>query len=149
MTASSAWLPVTALALRQPLMAMDVGNGALEMYRPLPSVLYTRACGQCTTALAEGWLRCTEGIWPTVDKLMVFNDWQLMTNYDSEARSRLTGWVVEHRAQFRAAWFSSGSRLVSMGVSVASVATSMFGVPMHAPSDRESFLAQLNAALQT
>lgn len=149
MTASSAWLPVTSLALRQPLMSMDVGNGALEMYRPLPSIIYTRSHGQLTTALADGWIACTADIWPTVDKLMVFNDWQLMTNYDSEARARLTGWVVAHRAQFSAAWFSSGSRLVSMGVSVASVATSMFGVPMHAPLDRDAFLAQLNAAIQT
>lgn len=148
MTASSPWLAVPSSALQRQLMSMDVGTGALEMYRPLPNVIYTRARGQCATPLAEGWVRSTEDIWPTVDKLMVFNDWQLMTSYDSEARSRLTGWVVAHRTQFSAAWFSSGSRLVNMGVSVASVATSMFGVPMHAPSDRDAFLAQLNAALK-
>lgn len=142
------WLPVSSLALQQPLMAMDVGDGALEMYRPLPSVIYTRARGQLTTSLAGGWARSTETIWSSVDKLTVFNDWQLMTGYDSDARAGLTSWVIAHRMQFRAAWFSSGSRLVNMGVSVASVATSMFGVPMHAPSDRDTFLARLNQAIQ-
>ena len=142
------WLPVTSTALQQRLMALDVGRGTLEMYRPLPNIIYTRARGICATELAHEWVRCTEGIWSSVTKLMVFNDWQLMTNYDSEARALLTGWVVAHRQQFSAAWFSSGSRLVSMGVSVASVATSMFGVPMHAPSDRDAFLTQLQAALR-
>jgi hypothetical protein len=148
MPASSPWLPVTSLALQHQLLAMDVGNGALEMYRPLPNLLYTRAWGHCTTPLAKGWVRCTEGIWPTVDKLVVFNDWHLMTNYDSEARSQLTGWVAAHRAQFGTACFSTGARLVSMGVSVANVATSMVGIRLHAPLDRNTFLAQLDTALR-
>ncbi len=141
------WLPVSSTATQQQLMSMDVGDGALEMYRPSPNIVYTRARGRCAAALAEGWVTSTANIWSTVDKLTVFNVWQLMTSYDSAARSSLTSWVLAHRLQFSTAWFSSGSRLVSMGVSVAGVATSMFGVPMHAPPERETFLQQLAASL--
>ena len=141
------WLPVAPSVLRQQLMSMDVGHGALEIYRPAANVIYTRARGTCATTLAEAWVTSTADIWPTVDKLTVFNDWQLMTNYESAARAALTNWVLTHRLQFNTAWFSSGSRLVSMGVSVASVATSVFGVPLHAPPERETFLQQLTTAL--
>jgi hypothetical protein len=142
---SSSALPV--LATRGPLLDEKSARGSLQMYRPAPGMLVTRATGHMDVVLAEGWVRCTAPLWREGVKVTVFNEWERMSGYESASRKLLTDWVIEHRELFEGAWFCTGSRLVAMGVAASGALTALAGVPMRACADRAEFDRRLRARL--
>ena len=54
-------------------------------------------------------------------RVLGFHDWFAMTGYDSGSRSELTAWSLRHRAETQIN-IGSNNRMVSMGVTVASLA---------------------------
>lgn len=124
---------------RRPLLEACDERGCLFISNPVDGVIVTRAAGFMSTALAEQWAQCTEAVWKQAPKLYVFNDWEKMDSYESNARKRLTDWVLSHRTQMAGAWFLTGSRIVAMGVAAAGAATALAGVSMHASLDRRTW----------
>lgn len=142
------WRTLPAAALRQPLLEVTSARGALQMFHPVSSLLCTRVQGHLDAGMSDEWRRATMSIWQPALRLTVFNDWEMMTSYDSSARQNLTEWVIEHRAQFNTAWFCTSSRIVAMGVSVAGALTAVAGISMHAARDRAQFTSQLSQAIE-
>ncbi|MDP3274292.1 MAG: hypothetical protein Q8Q09_03800 [Deltaproteobacteria bacterium] len=141
------WGSIPARALRNVLLDVEGPKGALQMYFPVRDVLVTRASGHLELAQARDWIRVLEPQWKHVSKLRVFNDWDLMTSYESASRRVLTEWVLANRRQFEGAWFSTRSQLVAMGVAAAGALTALAGVSMNATRDRTMFEETLRSNL--
>lgn len=141
------WKRLPAAAVRSPMLDLTTGRGTLQMFHPAQGVLVTRACGHLEHAHAEAWVRVSAPLLSPAQKLAVFNDWELLSTYESSSRRLLTDWVLEHRAMLDVAWFTTGSRLVAMGVAAAAALTALVGISMCATHSRQQFEAELSKRL--
>jgi hypothetical protein len=132
-----------SLPTRNQLLHVEESRGELFLYEPVPGVSVTRARGHLSLAMVEAWMACIE---PQLQRGVVFDsfhDWEAMTSYDSEARRVLTTWALRSKRSVRTTMFLVASRLVAMGVSTASLATTLVGMTMSATRVRAEFEAAL------
>lgn len=134
-------------AERGLLFEMRSARGSFELFSPTDSVLVSRATGHLEAAMTERWVRRTAHLWVSPRPLAVFNDWELMTSYDTDSRRTLTSWVIDHHARIDGLWFLLGSKLVAMGVAAAGVATALVGITLHVMPERPRWNALLSSKL--
>lgn len=145
MTKSTA--PVYKRAMRNPIVEHHDDGGGLDLYVPTDSTALSIARGHLTLAMARDWMVACEPLFARGVVLATFHDWEELTSYDSGARRVLTNWVIAHLRHIRSADFLVTSRIVAMGVSAASLATTIAGLPMVAHRNRGVFESALEAAL--
>lgn len=117
-------------------------RGRLEIYQPAPLLLLARCTGHLSESLTDEWVRVVRPILLRSKGMTMFNEWREMTGYDSASRQKLTT-LASGKGVFKSVYFVTNSRIVAMGVNVASIPLAMIGVDLiTCPSD-EDFLAKL------
>jgi hypothetical protein len=111
-------------------------RGVMTIERPAPHVMVVRGHGYAEAAFTGPVLAARDAIIDERGHIALFDDLERVTGYDSEVRTRLTGWASEHRRQIVAFHILTRSRLVAMGVAVASVA---LGGHIRAHTQRSAF----------
>jgi hypothetical protein len=74
--------------------------------------------------------------------ITVFSDWLLMASYDISCRTTMTGWGANLGRRLEAFHVIAGSRLVKMGLAVASIVVA----PLRVHGDRVAFMAAYQSA---
>ncbi|MEZ4374075.1 MAG: hypothetical protein R3B07_24860 [Polyangiaceae bacterium] len=141
------WGTLPARALRSESLSARSERGAVELFVPAPGVSVIRVAGRLETDLARQLTDAYEPAFAEARHLRAFMDCELMTGYDSEARSHLTQWVIQHRSQVRGCWVLTGSKLVAMGISVADTALSLAGVGRIRLVKRPGLIAAIEVGL--
>lgn len=108
-------------SLGRAYSVVDTPRGTLSIWLPRPGLLATHASGHLSLAqihaiIAAGDQTRGEGT------LLAFHDFFEVQTYDSAARTAMTAWGFRIRASVERVHFAIGSRLVRMGISVASMA---------------------------
>ena len=123
------------MKLPAPIEHVVTERGAVGVYLLPGGLVLQRVQGHATRPLAEAVIRAVEVALGQHETLALFDDWFEVTGYDPEVRKLLTEHTARHRARMREVHILVGSRLVAMGVAVASIL-----VPgMHTYSDRGAF----------
>lgn len=117
-------------------------RGSLEITAPSPGVLLVRFDGHARAPIADAIIRALDTAIAAHGTVTVFDDWYSATGYDSAVRLKLTEWTRRNAAELRGTHVLVGSRLIAMGLSVASLA---LGKHFHTYSDRAIFEAALAA----
>jgi hypothetical protein len=98
------------------------------------------------TMFAERIVQSGTAVVSRYGSLHAFHDWEHITGYESKARVRLTKWGTDIRSDIQRVHVLVGSKLVKMGVSVASI---VLGNMIIAYDDRAKFEAAFRAAQST
>ncbi|WP_437680135.1 hypothetical protein [Sorangium sp. So ce131] len=128
----------------QPMRSYSCQAGTVDIWCPAPSLMVTRVAGilvdEAATAIEDVMLRrVTED-----GRLIVFNDWEQMTDYEQAARTRLTEASMSILETLDGGHFLLRSRVVVFGVQIANAALRKLAVH---PS-RASFERSLGDALR-
>jgi hypothetical protein len=111
-------------------------NGELRLWQPAPHVIVTRFKGAMYDAhLAHLAMTTIEGIVSSQPKTDIFHDWEEMELYATEARTIMTERAVPLAPRINSLSVLFGSKVVLMGVSLASL--KLGGI--HTFTNRESF----------
>ncbi len=117
-------------------------KGTVELYEPRPGIMHCRMRGMFCHAHALELARASSQ--STAPVIHYFSDWELMTSYETEARSTMADWGRFERKRLKTGTFICGNRLVEMGVTVAGLAMALLGIEIKATT-REDFNAKLAA----
>jgi hypothetical protein len=117
-------------------------RGSLEITSPSPGVLLVRFVGHARSPIADAIILALDAAVAAHGSVTVFDDWYGATGYDSAVRLKLTDWTRRNAAALRGTHVLVGSRLIAMGLSVASLA---LGKDFHTYSNRVVFEAVLAA----
>jgi hypothetical protein len=119
-------------------------SGVVSTRVVYPHLFASELGGHMDVAMAEYLLRDLEA-WRSrgVTGLVAFHDLAEVTDYDSEARLRITPWSRQHRGQFRAVHVLVRSQAVAWGIRLLSALTDGLIVAHH---QREAFEAALREA---
>lgn len=121
-------------------------RGRLELYLPTPLLLVARCGGHFSEGLADEWVRVVRPVLRKTQGMTMFNEWREMTGYDSASRQKLTALTLGNKGAFKSIYFVTNSRIVAMGVNVASVPLAMMGVEFITCRTDEEFLRKLDAS---
>lgn len=119
-------------------------RGTLTVITPAAPLVLFVAQGHLDVGLAQHIVTSTNATLQRVSRPVVFQDWELLTGYDSASRELLTRYVQGIQAQLGGAHILVKSRLVSMGVAVANA---LLGGSLLATSSRARFDAALQDVL--
>lgn len=111
-------------------------RGVMLIRRPARHVEVISGHGFAEEAFIEPILASRDEIVLECGEIALFDDLERVTGYDTAVRVRLTAWGREHRSHIVAHHILTRSKLVAMGVSVASLA---LGGAIEAHSRRDSF----------
>jgi len=142
MNASS---PPTSLGalLSSPPTVYPGTKGTVQLWEPTQRVIVTRVVGVLTLEGAQAIEMATRRVVAKAGGHIAFHDWDEMTDYDSEARSRLTNVALELTKRIEAMHMLTRSTVVRLGVKAASLVIPR--LRMH--DDRRSFEQELRRAL--
>ncbi len=129
------WNPSDAESYRDP------GMEAL-LWRPAPRLLVTRIRGHASAAALRFYTSHAEQEMRR-GRVTVFHDWYDLSSYDPDARDELKRWGKLHNADFVCVNYLVRSKVIAMLISVAALT---LGRDLVATTEREPFLARLNAA---
>jgi hypothetical protein len=134
----------TRLFRERPLETFWSPQGTVDIWRPAALILVTRVVGvlwEGGAAAIEAAVRrqVLEG-----DRHLGFHDWEEMTDYEPNSRTRLTTLGVTTLRSVEGAHFLLRSRVVTFGVQIANIIIKKLTVH---PS-REEFEQALTAALR-
>lgn len=119
-------------------------RGKLEITSPRPGIVVERFEGYALLPMADAIIgRLGEEI-ARHGEIIVFDDWGDATGYESAVRLRLTEWTRAQGAQVRDTHIFVRSKLLAMGISVASMTLNKH---LHSHASRSSFDAALAKAL--
>ena len=121
-------------------------RGRLELFLPTPLLLVARCGGHLSEGLADEWVRVVRPILRRTKGMTMFNEWREMTGYDSASRQKLTALASGDKGAFKSVYFVTNSRIVAMGVNVASVPLAMMGVDFITCRTDEEFLRTLEGS---
>ena len=97
------------------------GKGESTVWAPKPDILVWKVTGHLDKVMGERFLVVLNRVTAATRYLYAFLDWAEMTGYDSQVRSTYTQWMATNRNRIKA-HVLVGSKIVSMGVSVANLA---------------------------
>jgi len=97
-------------------------RGTIELWSPRPWLLASRVTGHLQRSAAWQIVEHRGQLLPNVEFLEEFHDWMDMTGYDSASRQELTAHSFEHRNQIKAIHILTDSKIIKMGIAVASIA---------------------------
>jgi len=120
-------------------------RGSLQITAPYPGVLLVRFVGHARAPMANAIIVALDAAVAAHGYVIIFDDWYGATGYDSAVRLKLTDWTRRNAVELRATHVLVGSRLIAMGLSVASLA---LGKHFETYSDRAQFEAALAAMAQ-
>lgn len=123
-------------------------RGHLQIFVPRAELCVSLVTGHLSQRMAHHWMDHFDPQFRRGAVFDTFHDWEAMSSYDSGARRALTTWIVGSTKSIRSARFLVGSKLVAMGVSAASLATMIVGLPMRADTDRAEFERALSDELE-
>ncbi len=111
-----------------------------------PKVFTSRATGHCDVAMVDELIGHLEA-WRSKagPGLVAFHDLDEVTDYDSEARLRITPWSRQHLAQFHEVHVLVRSQALAWGIRLLSVLTDGLITAHH---ERASFEAALAKAVR-
>lgn len=115
----------------------------LLVWRPAPCVLVTHVAGPGTRTMLRFYMEHAERAMQA-GPLRVFHDWTGMTRYEPAARDELKRWGRDRGADFVCVSYLVQSKVIAMLVSVAALT---MGRDLRATTDRDRFLAELEAGL--
>jgi hypothetical protein len=118
-------------------------RGTLEITTVRPGVVLQRFRGHALPPMADAIAERLEHELARFDRIVVFDDWEEATGYESEVRIRLTAWTQRHLDRIPETHILVRSRLLAMGISVANLAV---GNKLLAYTSREAFEAMLARA---
>lgn len=130
-------------ARKNRLLNVVEPTGVLEIFMPGRDLVIVVARGYLSDAMASAWEENLDPLFLRGLRSEQFLDWEQLSGYHSDARKRLTSWVLSRHKNILSARFLVASRIVAMGVSTAAVAASMVGIKMTATSSRPDFEAGL------
>lgn len=96
-------------------------RGEVQTILPKPDVVVLKITGHLDRPMGTHVIDILNRYTTGIKRLNVFCDWSEMTGYESDVRSAFTQWVASNRARVTF-HLLVGSKLVSMGVSVANLA---------------------------
>lgn len=123
-----------------PLTSIVEGESTLKLWRPAPRVIVTRVVGFMPESFGDRLISDIDRILAEGEGFVGFNDWELCEDYDAVARKRLTRWLAARLSAFESVSVLLGSRILSMGVSVANIALRGH---LRSSTDRAWFEAEL------
>ena len=92
---------------------------SLLLAAPAPSILATRANGMGSLELVERIIAFGDELLLVVPGIRIFHDFRDVTGYRAEARRRLVDWGVQKRDRILETHVLFRSKVVAMGVSIA------------------------------
>lgn len=116
-------------------------RGEVQTELPKPDVVILRITGHLDRPMSNHVIDILNRVAAGIKRLNVFCDWAEMTGYESDVRSTFTQWVASNRSRVTF-HLLVGSKLVSMGVSVANLA---LGGILVGYTNRASFDAALRS----
>jgi hypothetical protein len=119
------------------------GRGTLEITTVRPGVVLQRFRGHALTPMADVIAERLERELTRSGSIVVFDDWEEATGYESEVRIRLTAWTQSRLDRIPETHILVRSRLLAMGISVANLAV---GNKLRAYTSRAEFEAALARA---
>ncbi len=119
-------------------------RGILRLERPLEGVISTRVEGFAAVELGDRIISWVDAAIADGEVPAVFHDWELATGYEPALRPRFTEWYLRIRRKVGAIHVLAASKLVTMGVSLVSLAT---GNEIFAYRDRRLFSKAFDAAV--
>lgn len=123
----------------QPVAAWVDEPGGVWLYDVAPHVVYTIAKGRVTTAHAAALRARADPFFDRAERCWAIHDWYDMAAYESGARGVMTDWSIARRGRLVGCVILTGSKLVAMGVSAASIPLVFAGVEMQAFTDRSVY----------
>ena len=86
-----------------------------------PKIVLTRVTHHATFGMVDRYLRILD-VELTHGPVEIFHDWAGVTGYDTEARRRITAWGSTRGQAITQVHVLLGSKLLAMGISMATVA---------------------------
>jgi len=117
----------------------------LEIWMAATDVVVQRVKGQAGVELARAIAAFNTRLIQQGLRPHIFNDWEELTGYTSEARLELTAWTAKNVGSLQGIHVLLKSKLVAMGISVANLAT---GGITKSYSDRATFERVLAEAMR-
>ena len=141
------WGALPASALRKHVGGASTERGRSESFEPAPGVLVLRISGFMDQAILHEFIEVAERTLARGVDIHIFADWELATAYDGHARREATEWVIAHRERVRSFQIIAGSKILSMGISVAQMALAIVGYDLQSVS-RPEFVRALEDAIR-
>jgi hypothetical protein len=119
-------------------------DATMDLWAPLscrPRIVIIRIEGHAREEVLEPLLSTLEGAM-RLGPVIAFDDWEGVTGYDSAVRVRMTAWTRRFSGGIVATHILMGSRILSMGVSLASRAADL---PVTVYDERSEFERVLRA----
>ena len=112
------------------------GKGECEISTPKPNIVLFKVRGHLDKLMGRRFLDVVDVVAKAHPHFQAFVEWSEMNGYDSEVRAMFTQWVASNRTR-TTVHILVGSKIVSMGVSVANLALggSLIGYTSHAMFD--------------
>lgn len=126
-----------------PIGSWQTPRGEVRVYAPAPGIYVTWSRGHLCRSLAKEIIATGNRLLETQPTLEVFHDWEAGESYDSAARLDLTKWGIDVRKRVTKIHVLVKSKIVKMGVAVASIA--LVGM-IESHDERRSFEASLERA---
>ena len=124
---------------------LETDRGKLSIWLPAPGIVAHCFVGHFDVEFASAVIAVHDKVFSRPGPIVFFNDWEGMSAYDSDARVLATEWVHTHRQRIVGVHVLVQSRLVGMGVSVASL---MLGGILTSYTDREAWEVALREQVQ-
>ena len=131
--------------LGTPIGTRPEPRGTLRLWIPASGVFVTECTGHMSLQFAKDIVERGQAEFERMGRLAIFHDWEKLATYDSPARPLLTDWGLSLRRSPVTVNLLIGSKLVRMGVSVASIA---LGGMLIAHPNRAAFEAALRSSLR-
>lgn len=111
-------------------------QGSLSFVVPYPGLVRMTVEGRASGPMSQRIVQLLENALERHQQLVVFDDWERATGYESEVRIRLTDWTDRHQQRIPETHVLAGSKLVSMGLAVAAI---VLRKPLQVHPTRPSF----------
>jgi hypothetical protein len=98
------------------------GRGELEITSPRRGIVLQRFEGYACLPMADAIIERLDAEIATHGTILVFDDWEEATGYDSAVRLKLTEWTRQHSGQVLETHVLLRSKLIAMGMAVANLA---------------------------
>ncbi len=112
---------------------------------PRTGVLRTTVAGYATTEVGALLIQQFQSAITRFGSVVVFDDWEAATGYDSDVRVKLTDWTRRSQSSIPEIHILVGSKIVAMGLSVAALVVSH---GLHVHPHRKAFEAAYALALK-
>jgi hypothetical protein len=127
-------------ALSPALGTWHGSRGRLKAWHPANGLLFIEGHGHLDEGLAGQIMRSGNEVLESAGRLCLLLEFEHVLTYDSAVRTELTRWVLDIRERLDGCHILVESKLLRMGVSVASLA---LGDLLISHRDRPSLLAEL------